>query len=265
MVRKAIIPIAGLGTRMLPLTKVVPKALLPVWNKPVIHWIVEELVESGIEEIVIVYSKGQEMVKDYFGSIEWLEEKLKKRGKDEKLQELFDLQGLAKFCFVEQKDQLGDGHAVLQVKDLMGDEPFVVVFGDCLWNSRQSSVVSRQLIDFSRDKGGCCVGLSKVGKGDVDKYGIVELDNQSRVKNMVEKPEVGFLDSNLAIVGRYVLTSSIWEHLEKGMAESGEERLIDALESLRKDSPMYGLELDGTWLDVGSVEGLWKAGELFRA
>jgi UTP--glucose-1-phosphate uridylyltransferase len=281
MVRKAVIPIAGLGTRMLPLTKVVPKALLPVWNKPVIHWIMEELVASGIEEVIFVYSRGQEMVKNYFGSIEWLEAELKERGKDKQLQELLDLQRLAKFSFVEQKEQLGDGHAVLQAKDFVGEEPFLVVFGDCLWQSIDPSVavpaisplgrgedynsVTGHMLRFFENHLGSIVGLSRVSEEEVYKYGIVELDEGGVVERMVEKPEIGSTESDLAIVGRYVFTSDIWSHLEKGIAESGEKRLIDALLALQKDGDaVYGLELEGRWLDCGSVEGLYSATDVMR-
>lgn len=266
-INKAIIPIAGLGTRLLPFSKVIPKAMLPVYNKPCVQWIVEELVDAGIEEIIFIYSRGQELVQEYFAGKNWYDETLIARGNLEEAQFLADIRNLAKFHFIEQTEQLGDGHAILQAADLIDDdEAVIVVFGDCLYYQDQPN---KKMIDHYRQHGRSIVALQAVAADAVSQFGIVGLvDDQDPcnfdIAEMVEKPEPESAPSDLAIIGRYLLAPEIWPHIKQQRAGSGEIRLIDALQSLLKEAPIHGLKMTGQWLDTGTIESLWQAGEILR-
>lgn len=264
---RAIIPIAGLGTRLLPFSKVIPKAMLPVHNKPCVQWIVEELSEAGIKDIIFVYSKGQEMIKEYFGQETWYDEELKRRGKTEGAKLLKDVRELATFHFVEQKEQLGDGHAVLQARSLIpNNEPFLVFFGDCLYSGE--NVVKKLQERYEQTKN-CILATQEVKLEESHLYGIVNSEKSGKITNMLEKPsnlELGTWNSSLhALIGRYLLTPSIWPHLEQHHSSSGEIRLIDALKELQSEEEIYGEKLNGTWLDTGTLEGIRKATEHFKA
>ena len=268
---KAIIPIAGLGTRLLPFTKVIPKAMLPVANKPCVQWIAEELSEAGIKEIIFVYSRGQEMVQDYFARKTWYEEELEKRGNKE-TRILEDIRNLAKFYFVEQKEQLGDGHAILQAKELIEpDETFLVIFGDCLYTGDN---VLKKLQEAYNKTQKCIVAVQEIPHEEAHNYGIVITDSAGKIQTMIEKPtpkdpndpkdSKDLKDITNAIIGRYLLTPQIWSHLHKQPSGSGEIRLIDALKELQTEEDIYAVEMKGTWLDTGTLEGIQRAAERLK-
>lgn len=259
----AIIPIAGLGTRCLPFSKVIPKAMLPVSDKPCVQWIVEELSQAGIKDIIFVYSKGQEMVKEYFSEKTWYDEELEQRGLQQQAEELSNVRNLARFQFVEQQEQLGDGHAILQAKKLVPpNEPFLVIFGDSLYSGDQ--VISK-LIQQGEEKNQCIVAVQEIPPELTNQYGIIEFGKNNTIQSMIEKPESEKSPSNLAMIGRYFLTTTIWSHLEKQYSASGEVRLIDALQSLQAEEEISGLQLKGTWLDTGTLEGIKNANSEFKA
>lgn len=267
---KAIIPIAGLGTRLLPFTKVIPKAMLPVHDKPCVQWIVEELSEAGIEEIIFVYSKGQEMIKEYFAVETWYDRELLKRGKTEGAALLKNVRSLATFHFVEQKEQLGDGHAVLQARSLIpANEAFLVFFGDCLYSGEN---VIKKLQAKHEQSQKNIIALQEINPELASQYGIVTTNDDGKIESMIEKPAAlpvrTSRDLSLplphAIIGRYLLTPSIWPHLEKNHSNSGEIRLIDALKELQSEEDVYGVKLNGTWLDTGTFEGIQHASEYLK-
>lgn len=264
---KAIIPIAGLGTRLLPFTKVIPKAMLPVHDRPCVQWIVEELNEAGVNDIIFVYSKGQEMVRDYFSEKTWYDFELHSRGHHHHVENLEKIRSLARFEFVEQKEQLGDGHAVLQARALIpSNEPFLVFFGDCLYSG--DNVVEKLKTTYEQTKKNV-LALQEVVSDQAHLYGIANLDQSGKIESMIEKPsslELGTSNSQLplALIGRYLLTPSIWSHLEQHHSSSGEIRLIDALKELQPEEDVYGVKLEGTWLDTGTLEGIQMATEHFK-
>ena len=255
---KAIIPIAGLGTRLLPFSKVIPKAMLPVHDRPSIQWIVEELVDAGVEDIIIVYSKGQEMVKDYFDEQTWYDEELRNRDKHDHADQLESIRKLANFHFVEQEAQLGDGHAILQAEAIVNEEPSIVIFGDCLYHGDD---MIKKCIQHYRDHGRSIIAVQDVDPQETHHYGIVEpkTDADYIIESMVEKPRPEEAPSTKAIIGRYLLSPGIWKHLKNLHSGSGEARLIDALQALQNEEEIHHLIFTGTWLDTGSLEGLHRA------
>lgn len=263
---RAVIPIAGLGTRLLPFSKVIPKAMLPVHNKPCVQWIVEELNEAGIEDIIFVYSKGQEIVKEYFSEKTWYDHELDNRGHNHHVEHLEKIRNLAKFHFVEQQEQLGDGHAVLQARKLIPEnEPFLVFFGDCLYSGE--NVVEKLQKKYEETKN-CVLATQEVQPEEAHLYGITTADANGKIETMIEKPEPSHLShmkgQMSALIGRYLLTPSIWSHLEQHHSSSGEIRLIDALKELQTEEDIYQVQLKGTWLDTGTLEGIQKATEHFK-
>lgn len=262
---KCIIPIAGLGTRLLPFSKVIPKAMLPVHNKPCVQWIVEELETVGITDIIFVYSKGQELVEEYFTEHSWYDDELRARGKDKEADHLEHIRKLANFHFVRQEEQKGDGHAILQARELFEEkEPFLVIFGDCLYTGENSL---ERMISLNKKVERTIVAVQEIDPSEVSHYGIIEPHEEVEdfiINTFVEKPTLAEAPSNLAIIGRYLLTGKIWQYLEQEQAESGEVRLIDALNLMHKDHEIHGTKLNGTWLDTGTLEGLQRAGEILR-
>lgn len=259
---RAIIPIAGMGTRLLPFTKVIPKAMLPVHDRPCVQWIVEELNEAGVNDIIFIYSKGQEMVKEYFSEKTWYDFELHERGHHHHVEHLEKIRALARFEFVEQKEQLGDGHAILQAKDsIPSDEPFLVIFGDCLYTGDEAIGKMKQVWEKTKST---VLAVQEIDPALASHYGIVTTDEEGKILTMTEKPKTSNDPHPKAIIGRYLLTPNIWSHLEKHHSESGEIRLIDSLKELMIGEPVYGIELKGTWLDTGTLEGMQKATEQLR-
>ncbi|MFA6973597.1 MAG: UTP--glucose-1-phosphate uridylyltransferase GalU [Parcubacteria group bacterium] len=262
-IRKAILPVAGFGTRFLPATKSQPKEMLPVVDKPVIQYLVEEAVASGIEEIIFVTGRGKRAIEDHFDVSYELEDTLVEKNKHDLLAEVQKISGLAKFSYVRQPLPLGDGHAILQAAHIVGDEPVAVIFGDCIYDSEVPAV--RQLIETYEKYGDPVIGMSRVPMEEVSKFGVLEGtelgENNFEIKNIVEKPKVEDARSNLVAVGKYIITPEIMKILaEMKHGKSGEIRLADAFEiMLKNDRPLYGKELEGEWLDTGDKFNFIKA------
>lgn len=262
-IRKAILPVAGFGTRFLPATKAQPKEMLPIVDKPVIQYLVEEAVASGIEEVVFVTGRGKRAIEDHFDMSYELEETLVEKNKQDLLSEVQKIPGLAKFSYVRQALPLGDGHALLQASHLIGKEPVLVIFGDCLYDSEIPA--SKQLIETYEKYGDSVIGISEIPKEEVDKFGVIDgvkLDEKSiEVKKIVEKPKVGEAPSNLVAVGKYVITPEVFDVLKNmSHGKSGEIRLADAFDiMLENNRPIYARKIDGEWLDTGDKFNFIKA------
>lgn len=261
--KKAILPVAGFGTRFLPATKSQPKEMLPIVDKPVIQYLVEEAVASGIEEIIFVTGRGKRAIEDHFDVSYELEDTLVEKNKQELLAEVQKISGLAKFSYVRQPMPLGDGHAILQAAHIVGDEPVVVIFGDCIYDSEVPAV--KQIIETYEKYGDPVIGMSRVPMEEVSKFGVLEGidlgEGNFEIKGVVEKPRVEDAASNLVAVGKYVITPEVLKILA-GMKDgkSGEIRLADAFDlMLESGKPIYGKELEGEWLDTGDKFNFIKA------
>jgi len=260
-VKKAIIPAAGLGTRFLPATKAMPKEMLPIVDKPTIQYIVEEAVESGIEDIIIVTGKGKRAIEDHFDSAFELEYNLMEKKKLELLEEVKRSTNLVDIHYIRQKEPKGLGHAVWSARKFVGDEPFAVLLGDDIVQAETPSL--KQLID-QFDRVQCSViGVQEVPNEETHRYGIIDPAGQDgrlyRVNSFVEKPNKGEAPSNLAIMGRYVLTARIFNFLdrqEKGAG--GEIQLTDAIQRLNQVQNVYAYDFEGTRYDVGEKLGFIK-------
>lgn len=262
-VRKAILPVAGFGTRFLPATKAQPKEMLPVVDKPVIQYLVEEAVASGIEEIIFVTGRGKRAIEDHFDTSFELEETLVEKNKHDLLAEVQKIPNLAKFSYVRQPLPLGDGHALLQAAHIVNGEPVLVIFGDCLYDSKVPA--SKQLIETFEKYGDPVVGLSEVEREEVSKFGVldgVKLDESTiEVKQVIEKPKPEEAPSNLVAVGKYIITPEVFDVLATMKhGKSGEIRLADAFDlMLENNRPIYGRILEGEWLDTGDKFNFMKA------
>lgn len=262
-IRKAILPVAGFGTRFLPATKAQPKEMLPIVDKPVIQYLVEEAVAAGIEEIIFVTGRGKRAIEDHFDVSYELEDTLVEKNKHDLLETVQKISGLAKFSYVRQPKPLGDGHALLQAAHLLNGEPALVIFGDCLYDSEVPA--SKQLMDTFEKYGDPVIGLSEVPMDQVSAFGVIDGikvdDNTYEVKGMVEKPKQEDAPSNLVAVGKYIITPEVFDVLatmEHG--KSGEIRLADAFDiMLNNNRPMHGKVLEGEWLDTGDKFNFVKA------
>ncbi len=264
-VRKAVIPAAGLGTRFLPATKAIPKEMLPIVDVPTLQLIVEEAVDAGIEEIVLVTGRGKSTIEDHFDHSYELEHTLRERGKNDLLAQVERVSKLVRLVTVRQKEPLGLGHAVLVARQAVGDEPVAVLLGDDLFDCAGRRPAIGQLIDeFTRlggDKG--VVSLMEVPAGQESMYGIVagkvlaDAPRTMHIDDMVEKPAPGTAPSRLAIVGRYVLPAAIWDILARTKpGKGGEIQLTDGLKELAtRGAGCYGLTVDGTRHDAGDKLG----------
>jgi UTP--glucose-1-phosphate uridylyltransferase len=262
--RKVVFPVAGLGTRFLPASKVVAKEMLPVLDKPLIQYAVDEAVDAGAETLIFVTNRYKHAIADYFDVAFELEHKLERAGKSELLDIVRKvLPKNVKCVFVTQSEALGLGHAVLCAKPVVGDEPFGVILpDDLIWNKGKGAL--RQMAEFALSKNASAIAVEEVPHEDTAKYGIVdgtpESDRASLLKHVVEKPKPDVAPSNLAIVGRYVLPGKIFELLETTKPGAGGEiQITDAIEALLKQQKVYGYRFDGTRFDCGSKLGLVKA------
>jgi UTP--glucose-1-phosphate uridylyltransferase len=256
MVKKAIIPAAGLGTRFLPITKALPKEMLPIIDKPVIQYIVDEAIEAGIEEIIIIINENKSMIQEYFNPSLPLEHRLEKQGKTKLIKVLKEIPNSVKIHFVNQKEQLGLGHALLSAESLIGDEPFAVLLGDELIENGCLSEMINTYHHFQTP----IIGAMEVNWNVVHKYGIISTESLESpfpvIENLVEKPLKEDAPSNLAIIGRYILQPDIFNILKKqkpGVA--GEIQLTDALNTVNNGSRMRAYILNGHRFDVGSQLG----------
>ena len=261
-VRKAVIPAAGLGTRMLPATKTVPKEMLPLVDKPAIQYIIDEAVASGIEDILIVTNRAKTSMDDYFDYAPELEQTLTKTGKLSEFEAVRSPADAANIFFVRQKETKGLGHAVLRARRFVGDEPFAVLLGDDIMSAE--TPVTKQLIDAACKYGACAVGAQQVSAEAVGKYcslKITELESRIyRVEDVIEKPTPEEVYSLYAILGRYVLTSGIFPILEEmPPGRGGEIQLTDGLQAMCKLQPMVAVDFIGRRYDTGSLQGYLEA------
>jgi len=261
-VRKAVIVAAGLGTRMLPASKVIPKEILPVVDKPALQVVVEEAVASGIEEIVLVLSPNRTIALEHFQPAPELERHLERRGRQDLLENLLQTNRLARFTAAWQHHPLGLGHAVLQAREAIGDEPFAVILPDDIFDSERPCL--RQLLDTSEAENAPAVALMRVARTEIPKYGIVDIKPTRprlyELRGMVEKPSIEEAPSDFAIVGRYILTPDIFDLLAAGRPGAGGEiQLTDGLLALNKKRKMFGYEFEGTRYDLGDRVGYLTA------
>lgn len=262
-IRKAIIPAAGLGTRFLPATKAQPKEMLPIVDKPTLQYIIEECVASGIEEILIITGRNKKSIEDHFDRSVELEMELEKSGKQEMLEMVREISDMVNIHFIRQKEPRGLGHAILCAKTFVGNEPFAVLLGDdVVYNDEKPCL--KQLMDCYGEYKTSVLGVQTVDPNDVNKYGIVGgihiEDRVYKVKNLVEKPSVDEAPSNVAILGRYIITPRIFEILEETKPGKGNEiQLTDALLQLVKEEAMYAYDFEGRRYDVGDKLGFLQA------
>lgn len=265
-VRKAVIPVAGFGTRLLPVTKSVPKELLPLVDTPAIQVIVEECIASGIEEIVLITGKGKGAIEDHFDYNFELETALEARGKKAELEAVRGIGHMVRTISVRQKKPLGLGHAILCARDAIGDEPFLVLLPDDIIVS--DVPVTRQMLDVYEQYGTGVVSVMEVPNSQVNRYGIVAgetwAEGLHRIRTLVEKPDPSFAPSNLAIIGRYLLPPIVFEYLsETKVGADGEIQLTDALGRLARERALIGYSFQGRRYDLGDKLGFLKANIAF--
>ncbi len=253
-VKKAVIPAAGFGTRFLPATKAQPKEMLPIINKPTIHFVVEEIIKSGIEDVLIVTGRGKRAIEDYFDKNVELEDHLRRIGKRDLLREMQELSDMVDIHYVRQKKQLGLGHAILCAERHIDGEPFAVLLGDTI--VRSEVPCTKQGIELFRKYGGSMVGVERVKREDIERYGIVggvRRGEVFEVDKLVEKPKPEEAPSNLGIIGRYVLTPTIFDALkETKEGIGGEIQLTDAISVLLGGEKVYAYEVAGSRYDIGN-------------
>ena len=261
-VRKAIIPAAVLGTRFLPATKSQPKEMLPIVDKPTLQYIIEEAIESGIEEILIVTGRSKKSIEDHFDRSVELELELEQKGKTEMLEMVQDISNMVNIHYIRQKEPKGLGHAVHCAKSFIGNEPFAVLLGDDIVDAETPCL--KQMINAYDEYKTSILGVQEVAKENVDKYGILDVkhieDRVYKVKDMVEKPSVEDAPSNIAILGRYIITPEIFNILETQEAgKGGEIQLTDALQTLATKEAIYAYNFEGRRYDVGDKLGFLEA------
>jgi UTP--glucose-1-phosphate uridylyltransferase len=261
-IRKAIIPAAGLGTRFLPATKAQPKEMLPIVDKPTIQYIVEEAVKSGIEDIIIVTGRNKRSIEDHFDKSIELEMELIKQGKEELLSIAKEVSEIANIHYIRQKEPKGLGHAILMAKNFIGNEPFAVLLGDDIIVSKEPCL--KQMINIFDQYKTSIIGVQKVPRQDISKYGIVEgkqIDsNIYIVSDMVEKPTIDETFSDIAILGRYIITPKIFDFLEnQECGAQGEIQLTDSLKKLALEEVVYAYNFLGKRYDVGNRMGFLQA------
>ncbi|MBH0156824.1 UTP--glucose-1-phosphate uridylyltransferase GalU [Fictibacillus sp. 5RED26] len=264
-VKKAIIPAAGLGTRFLPATKAQPKEMLPIVDTPTIQYIIEEAVDAGIEDILIVTGRGKRAIEDHFDKSLELEETLKEKGKDEELARIQKISNMADIHYIRQKEPKGLGHAIWCARKFIGNDPFAVMLGDDIVRAQKPCL--KQLIQEFEARNSSVIGVQEVPTKDVSKYGVVEYDSSFnsgnglyKVKSLVEKPSIEEAPSNLAIMGRYVLTPEILdilEHLKPG--KGNEIQLTDALQELNGIQEVFAYLFEGKRYDIGDKYGFVQA------
>lgn len=260
-VTKAVIPAAGFGTRFLPLTKAQPKEMMPVLDKPTIQYVVEEAVDSGIDDILIITGRGKQSIERHFDKSYELEQELQSAGKADRLDRVQDIADLADIHYVRQKERNGLGDAVLYARKHVGDEPFALLLGDTIVDSRTPCTAT--LMSYAEEYETSIISLERVPWEDVPSYGVADVESTAKtgdcfpVSDFVEKPTRDEAPSNLAITGRYILTPEIFDHLEHiDAGVGGELQLTDAI---RKLSAVRGVELDGDRYDIGNIPSWLRA------
>ena len=263
-IRKAIFPAAGLGTRFLPATKAQPKEMLPLVDKPIIQYVIEEAVASGLTSIIIVTGRGKNAIEDHFDVAYELERLLQERGKTDLLEQVRSITNLINVSYVRQGEQLGLGHAVLMAKDLVGDEPFAVMLGDDIIDSAVPCM-KQMIAAFERNEGPV-IAVQQVPKDEISAYGVIDAvpepgqDRVYRIRDLVEKPKADEAPSDLAIIGRYILTPDIFEALETTPRDAaGEIQLTNGLRRLKEQRTLFGYRFEGVRHDAGNKLGFLKA------
>jgi UTP--glucose-1-phosphate uridylyltransferase len=262
MVKKAVIPAAGYGTRFLPATKSSPKEMIPIIDTPVIQYVVEEAVASGITDILMIIGKGKRAIEEHFDRSPILEESLLKKQNLKMLDTIRNISNMANIHFVWQKEMNGLGDAILHAKHHVGNEPFVILLGDTLVQS-EDGPVTKQLIDVHNKTQGSVIALEEVKPELVSKYGVVDgepiSDKVVRAKGWIEKPSIEEAPSNLAVASRYLFTPEIFDYLEKTPpGKNNEVQLTDAMKEMVKAHPMYGMKFNGKRYDIGNKMGFLK-------
>jgi UTP--glucose-1-phosphate uridylyltransferase len=263
-IRKAVFPAAGLGTRFLPATKAQPKEMLPLVDKPIIQYVIEEAVASGLTNIIIVTGRGKNAIEDHFDVSYELEKLLEERGKLELLEQVRTISSMINVAYVRQGETLGLGHAVLMAKDLVGDEPFAVMLGDDIIDS--SVPCMKQMVEVFNRHGGPVIAVHQVPRDEISAYGVIagspegDTGRVYRIADMVEKPKADDAPSDLAIIGRYILTPDIFEALETTPRDgAGEIQLTNGLRSLMEKRTLFGYRFEGVRHDAGNKLGFLKA------
>ena len=262
MIRKAVIPAAGYGTRFLPVTKSSPKEMIPIVDTPVIQYVVEEAVESGITDILLIIGKGKRAIEEHFDRSPLLEETLIKKANFEMLEKIRSISNMANIHFVWQKEMNGLGDAILHAKYHVNNEPFVILLGDTLVQS-ENGPVTKQLIDVYNQTKGSVVALEEVKPELVSRYGIIDgeriSDTVYKARNWIEKPSPEEAPSNLAVASRYLFTPEIFDYLENTPpGKNNEIQLTDAMREMVKNHPMYGMKFKGKRYDIGDKMGFIK-------
>ncbi len=253
---------AGLGTRFLPATKASPKEMLPLVDKPLIQYVVEEAIEAGIKQIVMITGRGKNAIEDHFDISFELEHVLRGKNQNGKLEEIQRISNLVDFCYIRQKEPLGLGHAILRAKEIIGNEPFAVLLGDDIIYSDIPAI--KQLMDAYEKYNSSIIGVEEIEKKYIFNYGVIEhkqiANNVYQISNLVEKPLPDKAPSNLAIIGRYILTPEIFDILEKTKpGRGGEIQLTDGLKSMLRNQVIYGYKFEGKRYDAGDKLGFLKA------
>lgn len=261
-IKKAVFPVAGLGTRFLPATKASPKEMMPLVDKPLIQYVVEEAIDAGIEEVIMITGRGKNAIEDHFDISFELEHSLKGKNQSKMLEEVQRISNLVDFWYIRQKEPLGLGHAILRTKDLIGNEPFAVLLGDDIIHSDVPTI--KQLMNIHEKYNASVIAVEKVDKKDISGYGVIEpkkLDERVyQIMDMVEKPSPQDAPSDLAIIGRYILTPEIFTALEKTVPDkSGEIQLTYGLRHLLKQQVVYAYQFEGKRYDAGNKLGFLKA------
>jgi UTP--glucose-1-phosphate uridylyltransferase len=263
-IRKAVFPAAGLGTRFLPATKAQPKEMLPLVDKPIIQYVIEEAVASGLTSIILVTGKNKNAIEDHFDISYELERLLEQRGQKQLLAQVRAISNMISVSYVRQGEQLGLGHAVLQARDLVGDEPFAVMLGDDIIDAERPCM--RQMIDVFEQHGGPVIAVQQVPREEISAYGVIdgtpedESGRVFRIRDMVEKPKAQDAPSDLAIIGRYILTPDIFEEIERtDRGRGGEIQLTDGIRRLMERRAVFGYRFEGVRHDAGNKLGFLKA------
>jgi len=266
-VRKAVFPAAGLGTRFLPATKAQPKEMLPLVDKPIIQYVVEEALQSGIDNIIIVTGRGKRAIEDHFDVSYELEKILETQGKHDLLASIRQISDMIHVSYVRQKEALGLGHAILMARELVGDEPFAVLLGDDIIDAPVPCL--RQMLDAYEAHPGSIIAIQEVPRDSISNYGVIsgepihhngESDRLYQLTDLVEKPSAELAPSNLAVIGRYILEPEIFDALcSTSPGAGGEIQLTDALRALLQKRPIYGFRFEGKRYDAGDKLGFLKA------
>src|SRR2546421_3299238 len=257
-IRKAVFPAVGLGTRFLPATKASPKEMLPLVDKPLIQYVVEEAVASGIESVIIVTGRGKSAIEDHFDVSFELEALLRERGREDDLRLVREITDMARVSYVRQREALGLGHAILQARDLVGDEPFAVMLSDDIIDSETPAL--KQMLDVYEKYDAPVLGTMQVEGEAISRFGVIDAEEVSdgvfKIKDMVEKPPFSEAPSDLAIIGRYILTSDIFDEIERTQPGAGGEiQITDAMRALLKKRPFYAVRFRGVRHDAGDKLG----------